>query len=506
MGESFLKFKKRRNFIRTVRAFMIGASTGFVASGVWLILYKLAVIEFHPITTLFVGLAALLLFGGLTFLFTGKRDEAFARELDHTFMLKARVQTMVAYREEEGEMLEIQRADTEDALSRIPLKSYKFKKLWIYVTALVLSVIPLVSGFVVKDVRDIPPVVEVTPFELSALQENGLTELIRHVENSGVEEEFKTPMAEELKTLLATLRVTHTQDDMLRAVQSCMTGLCEITYESSTETEVLNALWASDNLYFKHLAVTLDTSSWSAPDWGDFAERIIKYEGVLMGDDRKNDASDGEIAAGKSTLKSALEGMSRKLDMTLEDASLPEDDEIILAINDLFNRNPGGFAPLLAGIDYIDEATAREQLTLCFNLNSENLYNAISLNKINAGEGEYAMLRLSALFIVPLPEFERPDFVKNGETVGGDSSNGNRDENNNSNSNGGVGTGATYGSNDIVLDPLTGEPIEYGKLLAKYYGIMYERLEGDSYTEAQKEAIRKYFSLLYSSTQKQEGN
>ena len=77
------------------------------------------------------------------------------------------------------------------------------------------------------------------------LQENGLTELIRHVENSGVEEEFKTPMAEELKTLLATLRVTHTQDDMLRAVQSCMTGLCEITYESSTETEVLNALWAS---------------------------------------------------------------------------------------------------------------------------------------------------------------------------------------------------------------------------------------------------------------------
>ena len=116
------------------------------------------------------------------------------------------------------------------------------------------------------------------------------------------------------------------------------------------------------------------------------------------------------------------------------------------------------------------------------------------------------MLRLSALFIVPLPEFERPDFVKNGETVGGDNSNGNKDENNNSNSNGGVGTGATYGSNDIVLDPLTGEPIEYGKLLAKYYGIMYEKLEGDSYTEAQKEAIRKYFSLLYSSTQKQEGN
>ena len=82
----------------------------------------------------------------------------------------------------------------------------------------------------------------------------------------------------------------------------------------------------------------------------------------------------------------------------------------------------------------------------------------------------------------------------------------NDDESESSGGDGGIGEGATYGSNDIVIDPLTGEPIEYGKLLDKYNAIMYEKLEGDSYTEEQKEAIKKYFDLLWSGLEKKEGN
>ena len=504
-GNNFIDFKKRLNLIRTIRAALVGSAAGFASAGVWLVLYKLAIINLHPIMTLLVGLGACLICGGLTYLLTAKKDKKFAEELDSAFDLKARVQTMIAYREEGGGMISIQRQDAENALSQIPLKSYKFKKLWIYITSLVLATVILVSGFVVADVRRAPEVEQIIPYELSALQENGLNELIRHVENSGMEDEFKTRISEELKNLLITLRSTKTQDKMLTVVQSCMAAICEITYESSTETEVLNALWESDDIYFKHLAVALDTSNWSAPDWGDFAEKIVKYEGVLMGDD-KNEKDSYDNKTAKDTLKFALDTMSRKLDITLGAANLPEDDEIILAIKNLFKRNPGGFAPLLASLDYIDEATAREQLTLCFNLNSESLYNAISLNRTNAAEGEYVMLRLSGLFIIPLPDFERPDFVKNGETVGGDSSGGDKDENNNQNAGGGLGTGATFGSNDLVLDPMTGELVPLGDLLARYYTIMYGKLEGDSYTEEQKEAIKKYFSLLYGSAQKQEGN
>lgn len=507
MSGMFLKFKRRQGSIRIARASMLGAAAGLLSSGIWLILYKLDVIDFAPITALLVGLAAALLCFGLVFAFTGKRDKAFAEELDATFGLKERVQTMVACSGEEGAMIDIQRQDAERALSKIPLKSYKFKGLWIYVTALVLAVVPLIVGICLSDVREYTPPEQVIPFELSSLQENGINQLISRLEKSEMEEEYKTPIIEELKDLLSKLRKIKTQPKMQAAVNKSMEVIRGITYDSSTETEVLNALWDSDNIYFRHFAKVLDTSEWGEPNeetWGDFAENLnVYYVGVLMGDN-KNTEGTGEVTAGKANLKFALDMMSRQLKITLEEADVGEDDEICVAINRLFYGNPGGFAPLLASLDYIDEDAARNNLILCFDFNGKNIYDATTLNKVNAIEGEFAMMRLGSLFGVSVPEFERPDFVKNGESVGGEGSEEN-DDNDNQNSDGGIGNGATFGSNDIVIDPFTGEPIEYGELFAKYYGIMFEKLEGDSYTEEQKEAIRKYFDLLYGSTQKEEG-
>ena len=224
-----------------------------------------------------------------------------------------------------------------------------------------------------------------------------------------------------------------------------------------------------------------------------------------MGDDKKQDGGSEEPSGNKEQLKFALDTMSRKIKSTLENAGVGEDDEICVAINRLFNSNPGGFAPILSGIDHMDEETVREALTTCINLNSNALYDAISLNKVNANVGEHTMRRLAGLFVVSLPDFERPEFVKNGESVGSNQGSGD-DENNNAGSDGGIGEGATFGSNDIVIDPLTGELVEYGKLLDKYNAIMYEKLEGDSYTEEQKEAIKKYFALLYSGIEEKEGN
>lgn len=504
MSGNFLKFKRRLNSIRLSRAVMVGVALGLLSSGVWLILYKLAVINYEPITSLFVGLGAALLCGGLVFAFTGKSDKAFAEELDRMFSLKARVQTMVAYSKEEGDMISIQRQDADNALSKIPVKSYKFKRAWIYITAMVLAVIPLVVGIVLSDVREYTPPEQIIPFELSTLQEIGINEMIKYVESSEMEEEYKTPIADELRSLLAKLRVIKTQPEMIAAVNSSMALICNITYESSTATEILNALWDTDDVYFRYLAKALDTSEWSAPEWGDFAEKITDYAGVLMGDNKANEESD-DVVDSKENLKFALDTMSRKLDGALDASGVGEDDEIRLAINRLFYNNPGGFAPLLASIDYIDADTARKNLNLCFEFNSENLYDAISLNKVNANVGEYVMIRLGSLFGVTSPEFERPEFYKTGEPIGDKDPDGDNNDKDNSNSSGGVGTGATFGSNDIVIDPFTGEPTEYGKLFSKYYGIMFEKLEGDTYTEEQKEAIRKYFDLLYGSTQREDG-
>ena len=84
-------------------------------------------------------------------------------------------------------------------------------------------------------------------------------------------------------------------------------------------------------------------------------------------------------------------------------------------------------------------------------------------------------------------------FVKNGEDINkGNEDLDDKDDEDTQNS-GGVGEGVKFGSDDLVLDPLTGKYVEYGTLIDKYYAIIYEKLDSGSYSEAQKDAIKKYF-------------
>lgn len=511
MSANFLKFKKRLQAIRIVRSVMFGLSCGMTLGGATLLLTKLAVIELEPIVSLYISLGALLIAGGLFFLFGGRSDKSLAKELDLKFDLKARVQTMIEFGGEDGEMIAMQRQDTDSVLSEIPTKAYKFKHLWIYVTAVLLSAFVLTSGLLVKDMRDYVPPEKIEPFELSELQEAGLGELIKYVEDSALEEEFRIPMAEELTSLLAKLRETKTKPDMQAALAETMAVLVDITYESSTATEMLNALWDTEDIYLRYLAKVLDTSSQSAPDWGDFAEKLTEYIAILMGDDKKaenegeNDennpeqnTNDDNRLVGAEALKWAIESMTRKLDVALDASALPEDDEMYLAVYNIFNNQLVGLSGMLNTLDNTSDEEAREALKTSLNITSEQTFAAISLNKVNASVGEYAMTRLASLFLVPLPEFERPDFFKTGESVDGSQDSSKEDDDKEGTHDGGIGEGAIFGSRDPVLNPKTGEYVEYGKLINEYNTIMFERLQGDYYTEEQKEIIKEYFALLYS--------
>ena len=102
------------------------------------------------------------------------------------------------------------------------------------------------------------------------------------------------------------------------------------------------------------------------------------------------------------------------------------------------------------------------------------------------------------MFLVPVPEFERPEFVKNGESVENEKGDTGEEDDSDGVHSGGLGNGATFGSDDYILNPQTGEYVKLGDLIHTYYAIMYEKLQNGSYTEEQKEAITKYFDLLYS--------
>lgn len=493
MTKSFLKFKRRLQAIRIIRSLMIGITGGLVVGGICFLLLKLAVFDFDSIFALFVGCGAFLIAGGAAFLLCRVSDKRLAEELDSKFNLQARVQTMIEYKDEEGEIFTLQRQDADRALSDIPLKSYKFKKLWVYITAMVLASAIFTTGFVIEDRRNILPPEEIIPFELSAVQRSGLNELIKTVEKSEMEEEFRTPLVNELKSLLSKLEGIKTEPEMQIALAESMAVITSITYDSSTATEMLNALWDTEDVHFRHLAKVLDTSSQSTPDWGDFAEKLSDYIIILTGED---DESEG-ASVGAARIKWALDSMNRRLDIALANSGLPEDDEMYVAVNNLFNHPLVGFSVMIKQLDSLSDDEARALLENGFNIMSEDIFAAIKQNKVNANTGEHAMTRLGALFLVPVPEFERPEFVKTGEPADPNRGDVGEDDDKGQSGPGGIGNGASFGSDDEILNPQTGEYVKYGDLIHTYHTIMFERLHGDSYTEEQKEAITKYFDLLF---------
>ena len=188
--------------------------------------------------------------------------------------------------------------------------------------------------------------------------------------------------------------------------------------------------------------------------------------------------------------------MNSRVPMALEASGVEENDEMYLAVKNLFDDPTNGLATLLPKLDYMNDDEARGVLTNFLDKMSEQTFAAIALNRANAAVGEYAMTKLSALLGAPLPQFERPEFIKQNLSPDGSVNMGEDDDKDGSHS-GGLGEGATFGSDDYVLDPLTGEYVKFGDLINKYNALMFEKLEGDLYSEEQKQMIRKYFELLF---------
>ena len=121
---------------------------------------------------------------------------------------------------------------------------------------------------------------------------------------------------------------------------------------------------------------------------------------------------------------------------------------------------------------------------------STALYAALIENRDTTSTGEGAVERLAVILGCPLPRFERPSFSDSGESgEGGD------DEE--EVGGGAISGGTEYGSDDLVLDPYTNTYVQYGVLLDRYYALMIGSIENGKHTENEREALMKYFSILY---------
>ena len=106
---------------------VLGAAFGlFVGSTIALVQKLISATD--VILCIGIGSAVTLVVGMAFFLIKRPTDKRVAKRLDISFGLNEKVQTMVAFRDEEGAMIEIQRNDTESILSEIHSKRLKSRK------------------------------------------------------------------------------------------------------------------------------------------------------------------------------------------------------------------------------------------------------------------------------------------------------------------------------------------------------------------------------------------
>ena len=458
--------------MRVLRSLLAGLSLGCLTGGVFLALSVLNILAAEPILALPTGAGVFAVAFFVTYLLLGVSERRLARRLDEQLALRERVQTAVEFKEQTGGMIELQREDTERVLGEISARSFKVRGLWVYFLALLLGIGVLTAGFFAPNRRDTVPEVPVIPFEISEVQIAGIEELSRYVENSQMQEPYRTQVKDSLDTLLAELREASTEPEMEASVAKALTAITETTYGASSMTEILNALWSTEEPTVRLLATALYTGDWTEPDWGDFAESYNAFcEGFSAGDTEEDPAA---------VLKWRLESFSLKTGGALVSSGIDQGDPLYGAIDRLLSQG-----------DKLIEALSPM---------AEELFDVISAQKINTNVGEYVLKKLCALFGVPIPAFERPDLRESGGTEDSD-----REDEDLSNG-GGVGEGAVFGSDDLILDPVTGEYVAYGTLYANYNARMLERLSDDAYgyTAEQKTAIEKYFALLYGGFKKEE--
>lgn len=509
MNKNFYKFKKRLLGFRILKACLSAGALGGFVSGATLTLDKLEWVDLSSVLCISMGAGCAIAAFLAMFFMLWKSDKKLAREIDNEFHLSEKVQTAVAFRDVSGEMQALQREDTESALADIHENRLKPKRLWIYFLAFAIGAGALTAGTLIKEKEPYIPPEEVIPFEISKMQIAGIEELIKYVNSSQMEEPYKSNISNALTKLLAELKVATTEPEMQASLAVALTDITLNTYDSSSMTEILNELWATEEADIRLFAKVLNTSHWKEPDWGDFAEKYDAFSTALTSDgteeqpapvDAEDEEPDPEAFA--NTLRWKMENLSRKMTSALISSKIAQTDPLYASVYKLANGGDSveGFAAIPTSYANADRDALIAAVDRTLAAMTDTFYATISTQKTNTNVGEYTMTRLGLLFSVPIPEFERPDFVKRGEDISRDDQDLEEDNDENKPTSGGVGEGVQYGSDDLVLDPLTGEYVEYGTLYARYNTLMIEKLgdEKYGYTEEQKKAIEKYFALLYS--------
>lgn len=220
MNDGFLAFKKKIIKELLIKSLMISLGTSLIIFGILLILNKLLIINLNIFLIIGISLLALILIFIFIYFVFKPTDEKIAKRLDHTFGMNEKVQTMIAFKDDNNFIVELQRENTNEKLKNTPLKLLRYKISFIAIVLMTLGLgstiasisIPTKSNVIIPD-GPIDPSYTLTEKQIMKIQE-----LIKYVNNSKMLDSTKDVYVEKLNYLIDLLEASTKESEMKQNV------------------------------------------------------------------------------------------------------------------------------------------------------------------------------------------------------------------------------------------------------------------------------------------------
>lgn len=491
MSEIFKKIKRKNLFSSMTKSVLLALGIGFAAFGVPLLVLKLMKNDYKIGILLLISVAVAACAGALCFVILRKSANRIAISIDRKFSLHEKVQTMIEYQGENATMYQLQRDDASAALRSVYKKAIRVRDIWIYIASAVIGIALTVSAVAVKPPVTPPPEVEEVPFTISETQINALVELSATVRASAMTEPYKESIAVAIDIMTDELKKAETIAERDEAINKANTEILKQTDDSSLACEIISSLWGFEIESMKALAKAMNYYDPNVFDkYGDFV-KAFEYTG-----ESKDEAE--IISATKEILRNAATSIS----LTVIGCKLPDNDPLYAPLNRLApmalttsEADLDSLVSLAESIDTDGYEITLNKLEILVDAMAPEITRALNSHQTNTVTGENAITQICNLFGILRPTFERPNLYESESSGGGDEGGPGM---------GGIGNGTVYGSDDLVYDPYTNTFVEYGVILDKYYELMFNKTLSDKYTKEEKDALEKYFAILYNGFDKTE--
>lgn len=449
---------------------------GLMTLGVVVFLLRLKEITLSYLLYVAIFLGATLVGGGVLTLCLYKSEKRIARRIDEKYHLHESVQTMVEYKDVDGALVGLQRADAERRLERIP-RNFEWKRFWQYLALLGLAIAIFICAVFVPlqkedtDDDDDDTTSTEQPFALTDYHRLAIANLIEEVENSQAEQTEREQIVDILEKLLVDLEKVTLQAKMKTTVTASMLQVDGVA-------DVLNTC---DDIY-----KTLSISEVACVD--AFAVMVATTDIQLLNDNiatfKKRFENDLKQSTTVETLLDEFVGTARA-GLTLASTTVSSTDALLIATK-----------AVVDGMESVAQTTGAtyEQLHTAIDTATAQTKGGLEL----ALSQQYANRRLTETVIdilqvtFELSDTDLPDFNNDFLFVSGGGGEESGEENGND---GGLSSNEkAYGSDDEIFDPDTGTYKKYGDLIVEYQGYINE-IES-KLSEELREYYNQYFDYL----------